>query len=115
MAGRLAKILEVDQGAARAPPDLVLVSGADAALGGAVSACTEMEVSRATSSLAVQRQNEHRVLGDDEIVRRDGDTLRPDLLDLGDEGPGIDNHAVADHGEGLPGRTTPDGNRLSSL
>jgi len=49
--------------------------------------------------LAVQRQDQRDVLGDAQILRRDGDALRAQLGDLVEEGSGIEHHAIADHRE----------------
>ena len=55
--------------------------------------------SRSEFELAVERQDQRRILGDAEIVAGDAD---PKLLHLGDllgQGPGVDHHAVADDRE----------------
>ena len=79
----------------RAPADLVLIGRADAALGRAELACPS-STSRGCGRARGERQDQRGVLGDDQIVRRDRDALRADLLDLLDQRPGIDDDAVAD-------------------
>ena len=49
--------------------------------------------------LAVEGQDQRRVVGDPQGGGRDIDALRLDALDLVDEMPGIDDDAVADHRE----------------
>ena len=81
----------------RPPSDLVLVGRPDAAarradLGAGVGGCVFAE----PVELAVQRQDERRVLGDLQAVGRDVDALRLELGDLGNEGMRIEHDAVAD-------------------
>ena len=47
--------------------------------------------------IAVQGQHEAGGVGQDEDVRIDGQALGADTLDLVEEGPGVDDDAVADH------------------
>ena len=87
---RVGEVHETD----RAPGDLVLVSRADAALGGADLGCAAglaMGV-----EFAVQRQNQRHVFGDLEVRRRHFDPLPAQLLDFLDEMIGIEDDAVAD-------------------
>ncbi len=80
------------------PPDLILIGRADAALGRADLAVAGLRLTQRVE-LAVERQDQRRVLGNTEIIAAD---LDAELLDLGDllgERPGIDDHAVADHRE----------------
>ena len=51
---------------------------------------------RANVEFLVQRQDQRRVLGDAQIVRRDLDALLLELGDLVDQRAGIEHHAVAD-------------------
>ena len=79
-----------------APTDFIFVCGTDAATGradllGASSFLTEL------IELAVQRQNQRRVLGNTEVVAGDRQTLVPELFDFRDESPGIEDNAVADN------------------
>ncbi len=81
-----------------APADLVLVGRTDAALGRADAPVARGSLAQRVE-LAVQRQDQRRVLGDAEIVAAD---LHPERLDLGDllgKRPGVDHDAVADHRE----------------
>ena len=92
---------EVHQ-ADRAPGDLVLVSRADAALGGADLGSGDASRLAMRVELAMQRQNQRDVLGDLEVGRRHFDALGPQLLDLLDEMIGIEDDAIADDRQ-LPG------------
>ena len=79
----------------RAAPDFVLVSRADAAAGG-----TDLLIAppllAGTVERAVRRQDQRRVVGKPQIMRRDLKPLFAHRLDLGDERPGIDDDAAAD-------------------
>src|SRR5262245_56794359 len=80
------------------PPDLVLVSRADAALGGPDPPVSGRTLAQRIE-LAVERQDQRCILGDAEIVAGDAD---PELLHLGDllgQSPGVDHHAIADDRE----------------
>ena len=90
-------IREVDD-ANGATADLVLVSRADAALGGADRLRRVGALARRIE-LAVERQDERGVFGEDEIFRRHRHALGFQALDLVEEGPRVDHHAVADHRE----------------
>ena len=81
----------------RAAADLVLVGRADAAAGGAdlvdrLGFAGDVE-------LAVQGQDQRGVVGQHQHVGGDRDALRADPVDLGQQRPGIDDDAVADHRE----------------
>ena len=85
------------------PCRLVLVGRADAAAGGADLAGTLIaafagELARPVQ-LAVQRQDQGRVLGDAQGVGADGDALGAQALDLLEQGPGVDHDTVADQRE----------------
>ena len=47
--------------------------------------------------LAVERQDQRRVLGDHQLLGGDLDALRADRLDLAHQVPRVEHHAVADH------------------
>src|SRR5690606_27753503 len=84
----------------RAARDLVLVRRTDAAPGsadraGAGTARGARPLARPVE-LAVQGQDQGRVLGDAQVVRSDRDAARAQRLDLVEQGPGIDHNAVAD-------------------
>ena len=79
-----------------AAADLVLVGRADAAAGGADLARPPRASSRSTVELAVQRQDQRGVLGEQQVLRRDRHALLAQRLDLRQQRPGIDHHAVAD-------------------
>ena len=82
----------------RASADLVLIGRTDAALGGADASRAGRGLAQRVE-LAVQRQDQGRILGDAQIIADDADA---ELLDLGDllgERPGIDHDAVADDRE----------------
>ena len=79
----------------RAPANLVLIGGADTAAGGADLVHTARLLARAVD-LAMRGQDQRRVLGKLQIVRRDRDSFLRDRLDLAKERPGIDHHAAAD-------------------
>ena len=100
------------QDANGAPADLVLIGRPDAALSGAdlTIACAPP---RECVELAMQRQDQGRILGDAQIIAADLDPLRLDRGDLGGQGPGVDDDAVADDRK-LALRTTPEG-RSESL
>ena len=81
-----------------APADLVLIGRTDAALGSADAALACGSLAQRIE-LAVERQDQGRVLGDTQIVARDTHTKFLDLGDLLGKRPGVDHHAVADHRE----------------
>ena len=83
----------------RAPRDLVLVSGPDAALGGADFGSGDASELAVGVEFAMQRQNERDVLGDLEVGRGHFHSLGPQLLDLLDKMIGIEDHPVADDRE----------------
>ena len=56
----------------------------------------------------MQRQNERGVMGDFQIVGRDGHALRAQGRDLFQQRPRVNHHAIADDRQ-LPSRTMPDG------
>ena len=88
------EIHEADGAAA----DLVLVGRADAAAGGADARAGAAAFAQRIE-LAVQGQDERGVVGDAQVVARDGDPLPFQPADLVDEGVRIEDDAVADHGE----------------
>jgi hypothetical protein len=69
----------------RAPADLVFIGRADAAP--VVPILRAVRGFARAVELAMQRQDQRRVLGDAQIVRRDGDALRLDALDLVERTP----------------------------
>src|SRR5205823_13778089 len=79
----------------RAPSDLVLVGRADAAPGGA-----DLRIARRRLAdlieLAMERQDERGIAGHAQAVARDFNALRLKPVDLADECPRIDHHAIAD-------------------
>ena len=81
-----------------APADLVLVGRADAALGRADLAGAGGRLAQCVE-LAVERQDQCRVLGDAQVLAGDRDPERLDARDLVNQGPRIDHDAVADHRE----------------
>ena len=83
----------------RAAADLVLVSGADAALGGADLHAIAGRLLAMRVELAVQREDQRRVLGDLEIIGGYRDALLAQPLDLADEEMRIDDDAIADDRE----------------
>src|SRR6476619_3753799 len=78
-----------------AATDLVLISRPDAPAGCANPAFARRRLADLVE-LAMKRQNERGVAGDAQIVSRDADALRCELVDLREERPRIDHHAVAD-------------------
>ena len=94
LARQARRIGEIDH-ADGAAADLVLIGRADAALGradrlgGVRGLAVDIE-------LAMQRQDQRGVVGDQQVVRRNVDALPFQLLDLGHEGPRVDHHAIAD-------------------
>ena len=92
----------------RAPADLVLISGADAAAGGADLAGTGRILANDVE-LAMERQDESGIVGDPQIVAGDRDTLAAD---------GSRSRSISAQGStttplpmmaSLPGRTMPEG------
>ena len=61
--------------------------------------CSPARALAGTVELAVQRQDQGRVLGDPQAVRADRDALAADRLDLVEQRPGVDHDAVADDRE----------------
>jgi hypothetical protein len=91
---RLGEVAHAD----RTAPDLVLIGRADAALGGADLGAAVRAFAEGIE-FAVQREDQAGVIRQLELLRRDGDALAPELLDLLDEVEGVHDNAVADHGE----------------
>ena len=89
------EILEVGHPGAAA--DLVLIGRADAAAGGADLAGAG-GILADDVELAMERQDQHGIVGDAQIVPADGDALAHGV-DLLEQRPGIDNDAIADDGE----------------
>ncbi len=88
------QILDADRAAA----DLVFVSRTDATPGGADLAVTGRRFTDLIE-FAMERQDQRRVFGDPQVVLGDDDVLGFELVDFGGERPGIDDDAIADHGE----------------
>ena len=88
---QVGKVHEADGAAA----DLVLVGRADAALGGADAALGIVGLADRLE-LAMQRQDQGGVLGDAQTLGSHRDALLGDGGDLVEQGPGVDNDAVAD-------------------
>ncbi len=82
-------------GAAR---DLVLIGGTDAAPGGAEAGFAPRGFAQAVER-AMQRQDQCCVVGQQQITRRHRHALLAQGLDLGQQRPGIDHHAIADDRE----------------
>ncbi len=82
----------------RAAADLVLVGRADAAAGGADLGDAGRLLAHPVEVL-VQRQDEGGVLGDHQAFGRDRHPLLAQLVDLGDQRPGVEDDAVADDAE----------------
>ncbi len=82
----------------RPAADLVLVSRADAAPGGADLALARRRLAPHVE-VAVDRQDQRAIVGDAEVVRGDRDALPLEPLDLVLERPGIEHHAVADQAQ----------------
>ena len=91
---RVAEVGDADRAAA----DLVLVGRADAAAGGADLGGAGRLLAEAVKVL-MQRQNQRRVLGDHQRFGADLDALAAELVDLGEERPGVEDDAVADDRE----------------
>src|SRR5437763_273417 len=78
-----------------AAADLVLVGRADAAAGRADALVAAPRVARAIEP-AVRRQDQRGIVGELQILRRDVEPLPAHRFDLVEQGPGIDDDAVAD-------------------
>ena len=83
----------------RAAADLVLVSRADAAPGGADLALACRRLAQAVQ-IAVERQDQRAVVRNRQILVRDRHALALNLGDLVAQRPGVEHHAVADHRQG---------------
>ena len=90
---QIGEVHEADGAAA----DFVLVGRPDAALGGA-DAGRRIRLAHGFQ-FAMQRQDQRRVLGDAQIVRRHRDALFAERGDFVDQRLRIDHHAVADDGQ----------------
>ena len=90
---RFGKVHQADRAAA----DLVLVGGADAALGGADLDPFAGRQFPVRVELAMQREDQRDVFRDLEIFWRHLDALAAQLVDLSGEVIGVEHHAVADH------------------
>jgi hypothetical protein len=75
--------------------NLVFIGRADTAAGGADLALARSRFAHAIQ-LAVQRQDQHGVFGDAQVVRRDLHILGLQPVDLVGQRPRIDHHAIAD-------------------
>ena len=96
-----------------APPDLVLVGRADAALGGADLGAGAAALAQGIE-FPVERQDQRGVVGDAQGLARDRDALLAEALDLGRRGHGDRAPRRCRSPPRLPGRTTPEG-RSDSL
>ena len=81
-----------------APADLVLVSRANAATGGADPRKRVGGFANGVE-LLVQRQDQRCIVGDAQVLRRDVDPLPLEPIDLLKERAWIDHDPVADHGQ----------------
>src|ERR1700722_19774919 len=79
----------------RASRDFVLISGANAALGGADLGSGDASGLAMRVEFAMQRQNQRNVLGDLEVGWRHFDALTAQLLDLVNEMIGIEDDSIA--------------------
>ena len=80
-----------------AAADLVLIGGADAALGRADLGPGGGGILPQRVEFAMQRQDQRRVFGDAQIFARDLDALGAQIGDFLDEMTRIDDDAIADH------------------
>ena len=83
----------------RAAADLVLISRADTAPGGADFAGAGSGFAQPVQ-IAVQRQDQRAIIGDREILGGDADALAGQLLDFRLQRPWIEHHAIADDRQG---------------
>ena len=81
-----------------AAADLVLIRRTDTAAGRADGLAVIAVLAHGVQ-LAVDRQDQRGCLGNLHDFRGDGDALFGDAVDLGHEGPGIDDDTITDHGE----------------
>ena len=88
----LRKVAHADRAAA----DLVLISGADAAAGGADLAGAARVLAQRVE-VAVDRQDQRAIVGNHQHVGSDRDALLADALDLGLQRPRVEHDAIADH------------------
>ena len=82
----------------RAPPDLVLIGGADA-----TSRCTDLEFAGILAQpveVAVERQDQRAIVSDLQIFRGDRHPLPRQLCDLVTEMPRVEHDAIADDRHG---------------
>ena len=97
--------------------DLVLVGRADAAAGGAdlagAAVAGRARPLAGAVELAVQRQDQRRVLGDAQVVRADRDALARAGVSISSSSAQGSITTPLPMIESLPGRTTPEGSRLS--
>ena len=85
------KVADADRAAA----DLVLIGRPNAAPSGADLAGARGVLAQRVE-VAVNRQDERAGLGDHQHFGVDPEALRPELLDLGLQRPGVEHYAVAD-------------------
>ncbi len=78
-----------------AAADLVLVSRADAAPGGADFRGTGRLFAQPVKVL-MQRQDQRRIFGDHQVFGGDGDALPAELVDFRKQRPGVQHNAIAD-------------------
>ncbi len=93
--GEVGQVHDADGAAA----DLVLIGGADAALGRADLGAFGSGVLAQGVEFAVQGKDQRRVFGDAQVVARDLDALFAQGGDFLDEVARIDHDAIADHGK----------------
>ena len=79
-----------------APSDLVLVSGADAAAGGADRSLAGRALA-CDVELLVQRQDQRRVFRNPQIVRCHHNALLFELVDFAQQRVRVEHHAVTDY------------------
>src|SRR5262249_39379599 len=79
----------------RAAPNLVLVGRADAAPGRADPPLAAALLA-GTIARAVRRQDQRRIVSEEQVLWRNLQALCAHRLDLGDERPGVDDDPVAD-------------------
>ena len=93
---------------------LVLVGGADAALGGADLGPARSAALAQGVELAMHREDQGRIVGDAQGLAGNLDALFAQPLDFGHQSMRVEHHAVADDAELVLLRTTPEG-RSDSL
>jgi len=82
----------------RAPRHLVLIGRADTPARGADGIGAARRLAQPVER-AMQRQDQGRILRQQQVVRGDSHPLLAESLDFRQQGPGIDDHAIADDRE----------------